>query len=141
MKIQVRTPQISRNSWVQSYIQNFEKKVSFFQPLQTVFVKNDADLLRSIEPKDWVIACDERGKRPTSREFALDLQKILESGKAKLHFIVGGPFGLNPEVKQRADQTLSLSHFVFNQELALAVLYEQIFRGLSILNNHPYHND
>jgi len=141
MKIEIRTPQVPRNSWVHPPMADWLKKIGHFQTVHMTFVKKEDDLLKGVEGRDWVIALDERGDVLSSRQFAQKLQVWIDSGKSRLLFVVGGPFGLPAEVLDRANARLSLSHFVFNQELALAVLTEQVFRGLSILQNHPYHND
>ena len=61
--------------------------------------------------------------------------------KSDSFFLVGGPFGLDEKSKERADLALKLSSFVLNQEVALITIFEQIFRGFSIIYNHPYHNE
>lgn len=141
MQLEVRTLAIGKKSWATSIVESFQKKIGFFQSIDFKQIKNEKDLLKGVADKDWVVLCDERGATPSSREFAGVFQKDLESGKSRMVFIVGGPFGAIDDVKKRADRTLSLSHFVFNQELALVVLFEQLFRAFSINNNHPYHND
>lgn len=141
MEWELRTPSLSRNSWIHDVLENQEQKIRYYQNFQTRFFKKEKDLLKGIESKAWVIVCDERGQAPSSQGFATELGKILESGKNKAYFLIGGPYGLSQEVMTRADSLVSLSHFVLNQEVALAVLSEQIFRALTILNNHPYHNE
>ena len=141
MNIEVRTIVMGKKSWANEIVSSLERKISFFQKIEFKQYKEKATLLKNIDNKDFVIVCDERGESPKSRVFAEKFQKVLDSGKQKVVFIVGGPFGVDPIVKERANMTLSLSHFVFNQELACVVLFEQIFRALSIIENHPYHND
>lgn len=141
MKIELRTLQIPKTSWVNEPILEYEKKISFFSKFIFRQVKNEKDLLKSVDPKDFVLICDEQGKSFSSYEFSDQLSRILSSGKQFCHLIVGGPFGLPAEVKERANLSLSLSSFVMNQEVALLVAAEQLFRGFTILNNHPYHNE
>ena len=141
MKIEIRTLNIGRNSWVHPFISEYQKKIQFFNPIEFNFIKNEEQWLRGVDLKHIVIICDERGEDLTSRGFAKNLERNLASGKQRLFFMVGGPFGLPKEVKKRADKSVRLSTLVFNQEVAIAVLMEQIFRAFTIINNHPYHND
>ena len=141
MDIEVRTLQVGRTSWVHEFIATYEKKISYFNSFSTRLVRDESDLLKNIAPKDYVLLCDEKGDSLDSRQFAVNLQSLLESGKQNLFLLVGGPFGVSDEVKDRANRSLRLSKLVLNQEIALAVLYEQLFRAFTINNNHPYHND
>jgi 23S rRNA (pseudouridine1915-N3)-methyltransferase len=54
-------------------------------------------------------------------------------------FVIGGPFGLSKELKQKADFLFSLSQMTFTHEMARLFLQEQVYRALSIINNKNYH--
>ena len=56
-----------------------------------------------------------------------------------IYFIIGGPDGLSDEVKDKSDSILSLSKLTFPHLLAKVILIEQVYRSISIMNNHPYH--
>lgn len=141
MLIEVRSLQVKKSSWIFEVIGQYEKKISFFNPIQFKFLKSEKDFLKSVTERDFVLICDERGESPDSKKFASQLKSYLESGKKNLYVLVGGPFGLSDEVRARADFSLSLSHFIMNQEVAIVVLMEQIFRAMTINANHPYHNE
>ena len=83
----------------------------------------------------YTVALSEEGKEYTSREFA---GKILLR-HTSIQFIIGGPFGLDSSVKEKADIILSLSKMTFSHEMALLFLLEQIYRGISINLNRKYH--
>ncbi len=141
MEIEVRTLDFNKNSWALDVIRSFEKKISFFNSVSFKPLKNEKDLLKNTTDKDIFIICDERGKTFSSVQFSQQMEKLLESGKRKIIFFVGGPFGLSDEIKAKAHLQINLSSFVFNQELALVILFEQVFRALTIINKHPYHNE
>jgi 23S rRNA (pseudouridine1915-N3)-methyltransferase len=88
-----------------------------------------------------VVMLDETGKQMTSRDFAKQVTDWQDKGTAQVTFVLGGADGLTPELRQRADLTLSLSKMTWPHMLARALLCEQIWRALSILTNHPYHRD
>jgi 23S rRNA (pseudouridine1915-N3)-methyltransferase len=84
------------------------------------------------------VVLDASSKQLGSEEFAKLLEKWMVQGKSRLSFVVGGPSGLAPEIREEADFVLSLSPMTLSHELALLVLMEQLYRGLAILNQLPY---
>jgi 23S rRNA (pseudouridine1915-N3)-methyltransferase len=97
--------------------------------------------LEAISSDDYVVLFDERGESFDSRQFSKKMEKIQNSGKKRTVFILGGAFGVTEEIKKRAQLQVSFSKMVFNHLVAQTVALEQIYRGFSILNNIPYHND
>jgi 23S rRNA (pseudouridine1915-N3)-methyltransferase len=53
--------------------------------------------------------------------------------------VIGGPFGLDGRVLERADERLSLGALTLPRQLARVVLLEQLFRAHKILAREPYH--
>ena len=82
---------------------------------------------------------DERGPARTSREFAAFLAKLLGSGHRNLVFLCGGAFGYDESLRQAADHLVALSPLTFPHELARVLLFEQLYRALTIIRNEPYH--
>lgn len=82
----------------------------------------------------YCIALDERGDSLDSFEFA----KIL-SKNSQISFFIGGAYGLSDEFKSKTHKCISLSKMTYAHKIAKLVLFEQIFRGLCINSNHPYH--
>ena len=87
-----------------------------------------------------VIALDERGARWTTTELAARLAGYRDAGDA-LAFVIGSADGLAEDVKKGAAAVLSLSAFTLPHALARVVLFEQLYRAVSILTGHPYHRD
>jgi 23S rRNA (pseudouridine1915-N3)-methyltransferase len=84
---------------------------------------------------------DERGKSFKSREFSDRIEKIKNGSYTEWIIAVGGAHGYGESVTSRAQLLWSLSTLTFAHELALVVATEQVYRGLTILAGHPYHND
>ncbi|MCZ6173017.1 23S rRNA (pseudouridine(1915)-N(3))-methyltransferase RlmH [Campylobacter ureolyticus] len=82
----------------------------------------------------FCIGLDEGGKMLDSVEFSK-----LFLAKNKVSFFIGGAYGLSTNFKLKMDKIISLSKMTFAHKIAKLVLYEQIFRGLCINANHPYH--
>lgn len=97
--------------------------------------------LSRIAPGDHLVLLDERGKQYTSREFADKIQNLMLTGKKKLVFLIGGPYGFSNEVYNRGNEMLSLSKMTFNHEMVRAFFAEQIYRAMTILKGEPYHHD
>ena len=83
-----------------------------------------------------VVVLAEEGRTYTTAEFA----KRLEHCDTKVVFVVGGPFGIAPEVKARAKLLWSLSPLTFTHELARLLLLEQLYRALNFNAGGSYHH-
>jgi len=101
--------------------------------------KEEAERIRTVIPKDAVVvALDEHGEEFSSRGFA-DLVKELEDKGQKLCIIIGGPLGLDSDLKQEADQLVSLSKMTLPHDLAKIVFLEQLYRAFTIIRGKHYH--
>lgn len=98
-------------------------------------------ILRQLTEGDFVVLLDERGDELRSTEFALWLQKRLNSGVKRLVLVIGGPYGFSEAVYARADAKLSLSRMTFSHQIVRAIFAEQLYRAFTILHNEPYHHE
>ena len=97
-------------------------------------------ILSRLQASDYVVLLDERGKEFSSVEFSDFLQKQMLSGRKRLVFIIGGPYGFSADVYSRGDYKLSLSKMTFNHEMVRLFFTEQIYRAFTILRGEPYHH-
>ncbi len=74
------------------------------------------------------------GKLIDSFEFS----KLLND-KMSVKFFIGGAYGFEDDFLKKSDTVISLGKITMSHKIAKAVLLEQIYRGFSILTNHPYH--
>jgi 23S rRNA (pseudouridine1915-N3)-methyltransferase len=86
------------------------------------------------------VALDERGREFTSAALARWLERRLQEG-IDTAFLIGGPDGLAPALKDRAETVMRLSAMTLPHGLARVLLAEQLYRAVSILQNHPYHRE
>ena len=98
-------------------------------------------LLRQFGEGDYVVLLDEKGAQLRSVDFALWLQKRMNSGLRRLCFVIGGPYGFSPKVYERADGRLSLSAMTFSHQIVRALFAEQLYRAFTIIRNEPYHHE
>lgn len=103
-------------------------------------VRSLTNLKRAIPERSTLIALDERGEQLTSMEFARQLGRWIER-PLPLVFLIGGAEGLDAELRDRADQLLSLGRMTFAHRLVRLLLAEQIYRAVSILDGSPYHRE
>ncbi len=91
---------------------------------------------RGFEPymNGYCIALDVLGKTMDSFEFS---QMI--SNNSEMNFFIGGAFGFERSFLKKCDKVISLSSLTMAHKVVSLVLLEQIFRGLTIKNSHPYH--
>ena len=102
----------------------------------------EAELLRAAIPSGaHVVALDERGRGWTSRAFADYIGRLRDRAVPALVFLIGGPDGLDPTLRDSADEVWALSKLTMSHELARLVLAEQLYRAAAILDGLPYHRD
>jgi 23S rRNA (pseudouridine1915-N3)-methyltransferase len=98
------------------------------------------EILEFLKSDDFVVLFDERGKSLDSPGFSKQVSRIMDSGKKRCVWIIGGAFGVADGVQKRADLKISLAPFVMNHLVAQTVALEQIYRAFTIIKNLPYHN-
>ncbi len=142
--------------WVRTACDDYLKRMPRDLPLQVVEVKpatrtdsrpverlleeERLRLLERIPPGAQVITLDERGSLWTTRELAAQIDATRLDAR-ELVFLIGGADGLHPEFKAPGRLQFGLSRLTLPHALARVILCEQVYRAVSVLNNHPYHRD
>ncbi len=98
-------------------------------------------LLQQVQENDVVLLLDERGQEKRSVDFARFLQHQRNAAKKRLVCIVGGAYGVGPDIEQRADYTLSLSAMTLPHDLVRLLFVEQLYRAMTILAGEKYHHE
>ena len=142
-----------RNTDLAAAIEQYEQRAAHYWPLEVREVREEpaksvsADLVRekegvrlsdAVPASAHLVACDPGGAQKTSEEFSAWLQGEREKGH-DVAFVIGGAFGLSPDVRKRARTKLSLAPWTLPHELARLVLAEQLYRAGSIVKREPYH--
>ena len=142
--------------YVAAGIENFTQRIQRYYPCEWKLVsppKNagslpepelrDAEsrlLLQAMDPVDYMILLDERGRMLDSPGLASLIEQRSVNGAKKLHFVIGGAFGVNEAVRQRADWVWQLSKLVFPHQLVRLILAEQVYRACTIIRGEKYHH-
>jgi 23S rRNA (pseudouridine1915-N3)-methyltransferase len=102
-------------------------------------VKLEAErILALLEPRDYAVALDERGRSLTTVQLSAWLTERRTQGN-RVSFIIGGPDGLDASIGARAQLCWSLSALTFPHALVRVLLAEQLYRASTLLAGHPYH--
>ena len=96
-------------------------------------------ILKIIKPSDYLIGLDLNKKEYTSEEFASYLDKKFVAGGSSISFVIGGSYGLSDELKERCNDSISLSKMTFLHQMTRLILLEQIYRAFKINRNETYH--
>ncbi len=116
------------------------KKVSALSREQ-IKEKEGELILKNIRPSDDVVLLDERGKTPTSVEFAGEIGRKMSGGAARdIVFVIGGAYGFSKAVYDRGDSLLALSRMTFSHQMVRAIFLEQLYRAFTIIKGEPYHH-
>jgi len=86
------------------------------------------------------VVLDERGTRLTTIQFAERLKFWMGDGR-DVAFIIGGPDGLDAQLKTTADETLRLSDLTLPHAFVRVLLAEALYRAWSVMAGHPYHRE
>lgn len=156
MKIQCWSIGKAHESFVVEGIEMFSQRIMHYYPIQwrmfpppkiagtvqeaILKQKEAALILEALDPQDYLILLDERGKMLKSEEVAGLLQQRANEARKRVVFLIGGAYGVDAAVKQRADFQWSLSSLVFPHQLVRLILAEQIYRACTIIRNEKYHH-
>ncbi len=98
-------------------------------------------ILNQINPGDFVVLLDEKGKEFTSVDFSKFIEKQMISGLKNLVFVVGGPYGFSNEIYKQSNSKISLSRMTFSHQMVRLIFAEQLYRAMTIIKGEPYHHN
>lgn len=137
--------------WAQSAVDDYSKRLRRHGGVREQVVKSepfrgDEHAVRQAEGnriletshKGVLVVLDERGLDLDSHAFA----KLVDAGRQQgtVYFAIGGAYGHSEDVRAGAWRVVRLSNLVLNHELARVVLYEQLYRAMTLLSGAPYHH-
>jgi 23S rRNA (pseudouridine1915-N3)-methyltransferase len=151
MKIEFWMTGKTEHKYLIEGIQLYTKRIQHFIPFYVLEVnvakpKNlslyqkaeSKHLLKIINKDDFLILLDEKGREYSSHDFSDQLQKMFQISTPRLIFLAGGAYGFDEALYNRANQKMSLSKMTFPHDLCRLIFLEQLYRALTIANNHPY---
>jgi 23S rRNA (pseudouridine1915-N3)-methyltransferase len=116
-------------------IEVFNKNISKAQEVSSIKAQESyTKALSNYLKGGYNIALNPYSKMVNSYQFG-----ELIRDKAIINFFIGGAYGFEKTFLNMCDKEISLGEITISHKLVKLILSEQIFRGLSIINNHPYH--
>lgn len=107
-------------------------------PVERAVEREGKRMLSAIPARARVVALDEQGQPWSTAQLAETLRGWLEDGR-DLAVLVGGPDGLAPACRRRAEGCWSLSPLTLPHGLVRIIVAEQLYRAWSMIRHHPYH--
>ena len=101
--------------------------------------KEGEKVLQLLKNGEYLLGLDLNKKELESPTFAEYLDKKLEISGSNLSFVIGGSYGLSDKLKNRCNDSISLSKMTFLHQMTRLILLEQIYRAFKILRNETYH--
>ncbi|KPK80595.1 MAG: 50S rRNA methyltransferase [Bacteroides sp. SM23_62_1] len=146
----------TKKDFVKEGIQTYSERISRYIPFKIVEIpdpkyagkqseavmkEKEAELiLKYLSKDDLVVILDARGRMISSEQFAEYIEEKAVSSTRHLIFIIGGAYGFNDRIYNRADDIISLSKMTFSHQITRIVFLEQLYRAFSIIRGEPYHH-
>ena len=146
----------NNDAHIKDGIEDYTKRISKYYPVEWTIipVPKNAAMMSEMDLKkkegeivmewlakdDYLIALDEYGKQMTSEVLADFILKRSNQSVRNLIFLIGGAFGLDTVILDRANYKWSLSQLTFPHQLVRLILAEQVYRACTIIKNEKYHH-
>ena len=158
MKIKIVTVGKLKEKYLKDGIAEYSKRISRFAAVEMIELADEKTpdrasdsenekildlegnrILSKIGDREFVVVLAIEGKILSSEEFSKQLEQASINGFSTLTFVIGGSLGLSPQVKKRANLSLSFGRLTLPHQLMRLVLVEQIYRAFTIQQGSPYH--
>ena len=158
MKIKLVTVGKLKEKYLKDGIAEYSKRISRFATVEMIELADEKTpdrasdsenekildlegnrILSKIGDREFVVVLAIEGKTLSSEEFSKQLEQASINGYSTLTFVIGGSLGLSPQVKNRANLSLSFGRLTLPHQLMRLVLVEQIYRAFTIQQGSPYH--
>ena len=154
MKLSIFSVGKGHDSYIKEGVDQFTKRITHYYPIDWQLIVpsklTDANqikkaeaisILKALTTTDVLILLDEKGKMLSSPGLANLIQQKANQSAQRIVFLIGGAYGVDDEIKKRANFTWSISDLVFPHMLVRLILAEQVYRACSILANEKYHHE
>ena len=158
MKIKIVTVGKLKEKYLKDGIAEYSKRISRFAAVEMIELADEKTpdrasdsenekildlegnrILSKIGDREFVVVLAIEGKTLSSEEFSKQLEQASINGYSTLTFVICGSLGLSPQVKKRANLSLSFGRLTLPHQLMRLVLVEQIYRAFTIQQGSPYH--
>ena len=155
MKIKLLVVGKTSESFLASLISDYHKRINRFVNFEIIEINNinikkansleiqkkeGIKILEKVDKKDQMFILDEKGKSYNSIDFSKFIENRMVNSSKNIIFIIGGAYGFSKKIYSRSNSIISLSKMTFSHQIIRLFMVEQLYRALTIINNHPYHN-
>ena len=140
-----------KEKYLKDAIEEYQKRLKKYTDLEIVEIKEEGllpakqatakeaeKINKHINEKEYIITLEIEGKELTSEELSKKIEDIMIIN-SNITFIIGGSYGIDKSIKDKAKYHLSFSKMTFPHQLFRVLLLEQIYRAFKIMNNESYH--
>lgn len=155
MKIKLLVVGKTSESFLAPLISDYHKRINRFVNFEIIEINNinikkansleiqkkeGIKILEKVDKKDQIFILDEKGKSYNSSDFSKFIENRMVNSSKNIIFIIGGAYGFSENIYSRSNSIISLSKMTFSHQIIRLFMVEQLYRALTIINNHPYHN-
>ncbi|HNY66309.1 MAG TPA: 23S rRNA (pseudouridine(1915)-N(3))-methyltransferase RlmH [Deltaproteobacteria bacterium] len=120
---------------VSGLLEDYRRRISKYAPVEVI----EAKRLRYQGREGLHVLLSPDGQTMTSEEFARFIGDAQLASVKHLFFYTGGPEGFDEEIAGAVRKKISFSPMTFSHQIIRIMLFEQVYRAFTILNNEPYH--
>ena len=146
MNIQVVTVGKLKEKYWKDAIKEYSKRMGRYCKLNIIECKEERtiklegeNILKAIKRDTYIITLEIKGKQLSSEDLAVKINELGLIGKSDITFIIGGSLGLDSEILNVSDFSLSFSKMTFPHQMMRVILLEQVYRAFKINSNETYH--
>lgn len=155
MKIRILAINKTEKGWIQEGVDTYFQRVKRYVSVEFLILEGNSSakkspqevmrdesqkFLKQFRPGDFIVLLDEKGKSFDSNGFAEWLNQKMIHVPGDLVFLIGGAYGFDSTVRNRANEIISLSDMTFTHQMVRLFFFEQLYRAFTILRNEPYHH-
>ena len=155
MKIKLLVVGKTSESFLAPLISDYHKRINRFVNFEIIEINNikikkansleiqkkeGIKILEKVDKEDQMFILDEKGKSYNSIDFSKFIENRMVNSSKNIIFIIGGAYGFSKKIYSRSNSIISLSKMTFSHQIIRLFMVEQLYRALTIINNHPYHN-
>ena len=133
-----------KEKYVSEFVNDYLNRINKYHKINLIELKDSGidsegiSILKNISNKEFVVTLEIEGNKLNSVEFSKKIDNWLMN-YSDITFVIGGSNGIDYNVKNRSNYSLSFSDMTFPHGVFRGMLLEQIYRSFKILNNETYH--
>lgn len=152
MSIRIIAVGKKHESWIVDGVERYQKRLKKPFDIEWIILPHSAydesrtrqeeskRILNRLNDSDYVILLDERGEIIDSPTLSKKIENLFESS-SQIVFVIGGAYGVDENLHERANYVWSFSKLVFPHQLVRLMLVEQIYRSQEIASGNHYHHE